>query len=410
MSKAKRTPRLGKGLSSLVGRPVRVTPPGSPAPGSPGIASNPGSPGFTESPSPAEAADAAKSASSTQKDGRQATTSATAVSATTSATKSSAGGSGTAIAPPVARMAGTPAAGATPQASEKAMTPSKATDQPSIADDINDGLHYLPVTAIRPNPHQPRQQFDEAALARLAASIRREGVMQPIVVRPVAGQSGRFELVAGERRWRAAQLATLEQIPAMVRELDEKQIAEWALIENLQREDLNAIERALAFQHLIDQFHLSHEQVAEQVGIDRSSVSNSLRLLSLCESVRAYVRDNLLSGGQAKALAGVSDAKVQLALADRAIKEAWSVRRLEAEVRAAAADSSATASTSAPAGKAGSAWAAHLADLESQLGQQLGSKVKIRPGRKKGTGAMTIEFFSVDHFDELLGRLGVSTD
>jgi ParB family chromosome partitioning protein len=375
MSKAKRTPRLGKGLSSLVGRPVKVAPPADQVPSQREI-SQPTQPAVREN-------------------------AATAPAGSTAA--SNAVGAAVDLHPDANR----------PHTLDNPANPGSAIAQVDAAPDMDaaaEGLHYLAVTAIRPNRHQPRQQFDEGALARLADSIRREGVMQPIVVRPVEGQRGRYELVAGERRWRAAQLAELTQIPAMIRELDEKQIAEWALIENLQREDLNPIERALAFQHLIDQFHLSHDQVADQVGIDRSSVTNSLRLLGLCESVRAYVRDGLLSGGQAKVLVGVTDARHQQALADRALKEAWSVRKLEQEVRAALSGPHQTAPSTPSTSKPGSAWAAHLSDLESQLGQQLGSKVKIRPGRKKGTGALTIEFFSVDHFDELLGRLGVTTE
>lgn len=374
MSKAKRTPRLGKGLSSLVGRPVRVAPPADHVPSQ------------REIPQPTQPA---------ARDNAAASSAGSAIASTA-----------------VGTVIELQHAVDSPNTLDIPASPSGDVAQADAvpATDAAEGLHYLTIAAIRPNRHQPRQQFDEAALSRLAESIRREGVMQPIVVRPVDGQSGRYELVAGERRWRAAQLADLTQIPAMIRELDEKQIAEWALIENLQREDLNPIERALAFQHLIDQFHLSHDQVADQVGIDRSSVTNSLRLLGLCESVRVYVRDGLLSGGQAKVLVGVADPRLQQAMADRAMKEAWSVRKLEQEVRMVLSGDGRSAPAVPSTSKPGSAWAAHLSDLESQLGQQLGSKVKIRPGRKKGTGALTIEFFSVDHFDELLGRLGVTTE
>lgn len=296
--------------------------------------------------------------------------------------------------------------------SPTAVTPRATPIAPQVAVRPN-GLIDLPVASIRPNPHQPRQQFDEAALHQLAESIRTDGLMQPVIVRPAPGTpagktGGVFELVAGERRWRAAQIAGLQSLPAIVRELDDRQIAEWALIENLQREDLNPIERAEAFQHLMTTFKLNHDQIAARVGIERSSVSNSLRLLNLCDSVRQLIRGNLISSGQAKVLAGIADPSKQTALAQRAVKQDWSVRQLEQTARLIAPADMAAAPSAAPTKAPRSS--PHLADLEEQIGKQLSTKARIKPGRKKGTGSLTIDFYSIDQFDAILAKLGVETE
>ena len=265
-----------------------------------------------------------------------------------------------------------------------------------------DGLVHLPVNAVLPNPHQPRQRFDPVKIRGLAESIKSDGLMQPIVVRPAPGDSGRYELVAGERRWRAAQEAGLEQVPALVRDIDEEKAAELALIENLQREDLNAIEKAEAFQHLGDQFGLTHTQIAERVGLERSSVSNLLRLLDLSDFVRDLVRENMLSMGQARAIAGLPDAVHQKALAQRAVREGLSVRQVEQEARRLQQP----AASRAPSSSSSSV----LSDLEKQIGQQLGTRVKIKAGKKKGAGTLAIDFYSLDEFDALLARLDVKAD
>ena len=266
------------------------------------------------------------------------------------------------------------------------------------------GLTYLPVKSLQPNRHQPRQRFDEAALKRLADSIASEGVMQPIVARPCVDSSGRYEVVAGERRWRAAQLAGLVKMPVIVRNLNDRQIAEWALIENLQREDLNPIERAEAFSRLIEQFGLSHEEAGARVGMDRSSISNHLRLLSLGDSVKDLIGEGLLSMGQARALAGLSDVDQQRLLAERAVRQGMSVREVEAEARKISSGAGVKTKPSR------AVKAPFLADLEKQIAEQLGTKVSIKSGRKKGTGTLSIEFYSLDQFDALVGQLGVKTD
>jgi ParB family chromosome partitioning protein len=277
-----------------------------------------------------------------------------------------------------------------------------ALDLPTL--DLADAIHRLPLDAIEPNPHQPRQTIEPAALQHLADSIRQDGVIQPIVVRP-GPAAGRYTLVAGERRWRAARLAGLERIPALVRTLSDRDLAQWALVENLQREDLNPIERAQAFQHLIDRFNMSHEQVAEQVGVDRSTISNSLRLLNLCDNVQGWVIEGRLTAGHARALAGVVDLQRQMLLAQRVIREDWSVRKLEALLR-----QEAQAAAAPGANPPTSARANHLADLEQQIARQLGTKVRLRPGKKKGTGTLVIDFYSIEQFDSLMTRLNVSTE
>ncbi len=273
-------------------------------------------------------------------------------------------------------------------------------------DATSDRIEYIPLSAIQPNPHQPRQHIDEAGLNRLADSIRNDGVMQPVILRP-RSEAGAYDLVAGERRWRAAEHAGLDRIPAVIRDLTNQQLAEWALVENLQREDLNPIERAHAFQHLADQFNLSHDQIAQRVGIERSTVSNALRLLALSEEVQTLIARGLLSAGQARAIVGLVDTQQQLDLAKRAVRDALSVRQVEAAVRKAAQGQAdpATGKTQQVNPRQ-----AHLTDLADQISRQLGMKTAVRPARKKGAGAITIQFNSLEHFDQLLAKLGIETE
>lgn len=266
------------------------------------------------------------------------------------------------------------------------------------------GLRHVSVTEIVANRQQPREYFDPAALKRLSASIKADGVMQPVVVRK--REQGGYELVAGERRWRAAGMAGLATVPALVRELTDRQMAEWALIENLQREDLNPIERATAFQSLTENHGLTQAQLAERLGLDRSTVTNLLRLLKLAAEVQAYVSQGTLSMSQARSIASIGDREQQIQLAETAIRKAWSVRETEDAVRRANA-----ASADGPPlpQKNAAPRAAYLADLERQIAEQLSTKVKLKAGRKKGSGTLAIDFYSIDEFDQLMGRLGVST-
>ena len=257
------------------------------------------------------------------------------------------------------------------------------------------GYREIPVTAIRPNPYQPRDAFDEQALGALADSIREVGLLQPVLVRP-AGDG--FELIAGERRWRAAQRVGLQVIPALVRETDDNTALEQALVENLQRDDLNPLEEAAAYQQLIEDFHLTHEQVASRMGKSRAAISNTLRLLQLPPSIQRALREGQLTMGHARALLGTPDRAFQEALAKRIVKEDLSVRQVEEAVRARNDDagSKRTAAVEVP----GRMRPAGLAELEELLGDHLDTRVKVRLGAG-GKGTMTIDFAGLDDLERV---------
>jgi ParB family transcriptional regulator, chromosome partitioning protein len=261
----------------------------------------------------------------------------------------------------------------------------------------------LDLDQVRPNPRQPRRRFDDATLDELAASIRTAGLMQPVVVRPIG--TGEFELVVGERRWRAARKAGVGRIPAVVREIDDRTAAEWALIENIQREDLNPIDRADAFRRLTDDFGLTHQEVADRVGLNRSTVTNLLRLGELDDFSREAVRHGRLSQGHARVLLALTNIEARRHLAELAIRQGWSVRALERRASALAAPPRRRTGTAPP----GALPAPHRQDLERRLGEHLGTKVQVQPGKRKGSGRLVIEFFSFDEFDGLMQRLGFST-
>ena len=271
----------------------------------------------------------------------------------------------------------------------------RPTDMP--ADEAVGGLRRITIDLIDPSPFQPRESFDDSALDRLADSIRRSGVMQPIVARPAP--DGRFELVAGERRLRAARRAGLGAIPAVVRDLSDEQSAELCLVENVQREDLNPIERANAFAMLARRFSLTHAEVGERVGLERSSVSNFVRLLELDDELRSLVADGALSLGHAKALLGVPAGDERTSLGRRAVGEGWSVRRLEREAASIAGR------TRAPSAEK-PARSSNLDELERQLAEHLGTRVRIRADSKGHRGRVEIAFYDLDHFDGLMSRLG----
>lgn len=277
-----------------------------------------------------------------------------------------------------------------------------ATEVTSNASD--GGLQMVSVDAIRPNRRQPRQQFDDTSLESLATSIRSAGVMQPIMLRPAESHidSIRYELVAGERRWRAAKLAGLDRVPAIVRRIDEATAAEWALIENIQREDLNPIERAEAFRRLSDDFSLTHQDIADRVGLDRSSVTNLLRLLELDPDTIDDVRAGRLSLGHARALLSVEKVSTRRTLARQATRQGWSVRTLERRINAGRSALQQESGASAGA----TPTQIHLRNLADELGRHLGTRVRIEAGRKKGAGKLIVDFYSLDEFESLLERLG----
>jgi ParB family chromosome partitioning protein len=258
---------------------------------------------------------------------------------------------------------------------------------------------------IRPNPKQPRQRFSEEAIRSLADSIQTAGLMQPIVVRPSAKG---FELVAGERRWRAFGLLGKTEIPSIVRTIDDQTAAEWALIENLQREDLDVLERADGIARLMEEFGLSQSAVAIQIGLDRTTVTNLLRLRDADPNLRAALVEGLVTQGHAKALLGTIDLVQRSKLLERCVREGWSVRETERRVREVPSsdkDDQVAVDQSPGGGKT-----PHIADLEKRLAQHLGTKVAISLGRKKGRGRLSLEFFSIEQFDGLLEKIGFDTN
>jgi ParB family chromosome partitioning protein len=259
-------------------------------------------------------------------------------------------------------------------------------------------VEYVRVLSITPNRQQPRKSFEPAALAALAQSIKAAGVLQPVLVRRLG--DGEFELVAGERRWRAAKLAGLEHIPAIVANITDEQSAEWALIENLQREDLNAMERAWALKGLMDRFGTTAAQLAERVGLDRSTVVNFVRLTELETPIQKLIEEQRLSGGHGKALLAAAAGDDRVAMARIASDQRWSVRRTELE---AARRSKPRAE--APSG-AVERTAAVIDDLERRLSVYLGTKVSIHSSRAGTRGRIAIEYYDLDHFDALMSKIG----
>ncbi len=259
----------------------------------------------------------------------------------------------------------------------------------------------LPVTSISPNPRQPRTEFDEDALAELVGSIREIGVLQPVVVRPVAGEDGpaRYELIMGERRWRATQEAGLDRIPAIIRETDDTDLLRDALLENLHRSQLNALEEAAAYQQLLDDFGCTHEELAQRIHRSRPQISNTLRLLRLPPLVQRRVAAGVLSAGHARALLGLADAAAMERLAQRIVAEGLSVRSTE-EIVALGGDPEKPGTVRRP--RAGDRNAA-LDDLASRLSDRFETRVKIQLGRSKGR--LTVEFASVQDLNRILGTL-----
>jgi ParB family chromosome partitioning protein len=260
------------------------------------------------------------------------------------------------------------------------------------------GLQEIAIASIRPNPYQPRDNFDEETLGSLADSIREVGLLQPVLLRP-AGDG--FELIAGERRWRAARRVGLQTIPALVRETDDSTSLEEALVENLQREELNPLEEAAAYQQLIEDFSLTHDQVAARVGKSRASISNMLRLLQLPPAIQKSVRDRQLTMGHARALLGSPDRAFQEALAKRVVAEGLSVRAVEDAVREHGEGSDGEPSTSTSGSPAGRRLRpAGFVELEELLGEYLDTRVKISMGNA-GKGKLTVEFGGLEDLERL---------
>ncbi len=253
---------------------------------------------------------------------------------------------------------------------------------------------------VHPNPEQPRRRFDDAELDELAGSIRNHGVIMPLVVR--ARRGGGYELIAGERRWRASQRAGLREVPVVVQDVDDREAFERALVENLQRADLNAIEEAAAYQRLIDEHDLTQDEVAHRVGKDRSTIANAVRLLKLPPTVRQLVEERRLTMGHARALLALDDPDAIEAAARRVMATGLSVRATEALVKAKLGPAPAPRPT--PRGKSAS-----VRDLEERLTRTLGGPVTVdeEPVGADGVqrGTLTIRYLDLDHLDQLLDRL-----
>jgi ParB family chromosome partitioning protein len=258
----------------------------------------------------------------------------------------------------------------------------------------------IPVANITPNTYQPRAHFDEETLASLAASIRAVGVLQPVLVRETG--TGSFELIAGERRWRAARRAGLQTVPAVVRTADNAGSLEQALIENLHREDLNPLEEGAAYQQLIEDFQLTHEEVAARVGKSRAAVSNALRLFQLPPDIQRLVAEGQLSGGHARALLGTPDRAFQETLARRVVAEGLSVRAVEEAVRTRAELAAATAppdATTVARGRPRRLRPPGLLELEELLSAHLETRVKVDMGAAKGR--MLVEFADLEDLERI---------
>lgn len=291
-----------------------------------------------------------------------------------------------------ALLAGAPAV---PKASPAPPGSSVPSESPPGA-----GIRRIHLQQIRPCPFQPRKVFSEESLRELADSIREQGVVQPLIVRQVGTE---FELIAGERRWRAAQLAGLTDVPVIVREADDRTVLELALIENLQRENLNPLEEALGFAQLIEQFGLTQEEAASRVGKSRAAVANALRLLKLPHEVQEKVRGGQLSVGHAKVILGLPTSSDQKSATDRVLAASLNVRQTEelvARWQPAPPPAAARTSGAAPVDRS-----AHIADLEHQLKQRLGTKIHLR--YRDGKGSIEVRFFSDAELERLLEILGV---
>jgi len=260
----------------------------------------------------------------------------------------------------------------------------------------SDEIREIEIELIQPNSQQPRTMFDPEKLEELAQSITSTGIIQPLLVRP---RGGLFELVAGERRWRAAQLAGLLRVPAIVREIPDEKLLELALIENIQRQELNPIEEANAYKRLIDSLGLTQDDVARRVGRDRTFVTNYLRVLKLPTDIQRLIEANKLSFGHARALLGVDEPVTQRRLAQKILKHSWSVRETEQRVKL----------LSRPQPKVASPAVTHsdpnVRAAEAKLRRSLGTQVRIHPLKSGGAGRIEIEYYNLADLDRIFNAL-----
>ena len=260
-------------------------------------------------------------------------------------------------------------------------------------EEINPSVNKLRIMEIEPNHDQPRKDFDEKSLSELAESIEQHGVLQPLVVRPLA--NGSYQLVAGERRWRAARIAGLTEVPVVIKELTDEEVIEIAMIENLQREDLNPLEEALGYRYMMDELNITQEQAAEKVGKSRPAVANALRLLKLPNEIQDMVKNNLISPGHARALLGFDSEDMIVQTAKMIIKKDLSVREVENLVKK---------SKKIPKVAKQQKRDKFFSEVEIALVENLGRKVKIREA-KQDAGVLEIEFFDKDDLEGLAMKL-----
>jgi ParB family transcriptional regulator, chromosome partitioning protein len=256
----------------------------------------------------------------------------------------------------------------------------------------SDAIREIEIDLIRPGQQQPRTSFDPVKLEELAQSIRNTGLIQPLLVRPVGGI---FELVAGERRWRAAQIAGLQRIPAIVREIPDERVLEMALVENIQRQELNPIEEANAYRRLIDTLGLTQDEVARRVGRDRSFITNYLRILKLPTAIQSLLESEKLSFGHARTLLGVDDPVAQRRLAQKIIKQGWSVRETEQRVKQL------TKPQAHHASRPVQAIDPNVRTAEAKLRRVLGTQVRILPIKPGGAGHLEIEYYNLADLDRI---------
>jgi ParB family transcriptional regulator, chromosome partitioning protein len=275
-------------------------------------------------------------------------------------------------------------------AAAPALAPAEAS---AAAKSNGEAIQQIDIDLIEPSPYQPRTRFQEAALDELARSIKASGVIQPILVRR---KGERFELIAGERRWRAAQRSALSRVPAIVREVADEAAVEMTLVENLQREDLNAIEQASAFERLIQDFHLTQEQVAERTGKDRATIANSIRLLKLEQSIQDLISEAKLSAGHGRALLAIQDAKVRLECAQRAARGGLTVRQIERLGQRPAKPNNVGGTTTIDPNT--------RAALE-ELQRKYGTRVTMRPGPNGKSGQILFDYYSSNDLTRLYEQL-----
>ena len=272
------------------------------------------------------------------------------------------------------------------------------TSNNSVSREVKQAEMMVKIAKVEPNRDQPRKNFDEDALQELADSIKQFGLLQPILVQD---RKDYYEIIAGERRWRAAKLAGLKEVPVIIRNYTDQEIVEISLIENIQREDLNPIEEAQAYRRLLEEFHLKQDEVAERVSKSRTAVTNSMRLLKLCDNVQQMIIDDMLSTGHARALIPIEDEELQLQLAQRIFDEKLSVREVEKIVKGILRPE-----TDKPKKEETPQNIQYIyQEIENRLKEKLSRKVEITSKGKNGTGKIEIEFYSNDDLDHLIESL-----